>query len=119
MKSDKRQTMSLIGVALLAAAGVLLYVALSQPKVYESAPAPQASFTAEAEETQIRVTYPLNINTATAEELATVNGLGEKKAAAIIEYRDVIGGYDSVSQIMEIKGFGEGLYNEIAPYLTV
>ena len=33
MKSDKRQTMVLIGLALLVIAGVLIYVALSQPQV--------------------------------------------------------------------------------------
>ena len=112
-KSDKNQTLVLIGIALLAAAGIMFYIAASQPSVYEST----QTVTVKSE-TQ-KVILPVNINTATAEELMAVDGIGAEKAAAIVEYRGVIGGYESVEQIKEIKGFSDGVFNRIAPYLTV
>lgn len=67
----------------------------------------------------ISVTYPLNLNTCTAEELMTISGIGEVKASAIIEYREYLGGYTSVEQIKNIKGIGDKIYEKISPYLTV
>lgn len=67
----------------------------------------------------ISVTYPLNLNTCTAEELMTISGIGEVKASSIIEYREYLGGYTSVEQIKNIKGIGDKIYEKISPYLTV
>ena len=64
-------------------------------------------------------TQPLDLNTATVEELMSVNGIGESRARAIIAYRDKIGSYTSVEQLMEIDGFGESLYLQVAAYFTV
>lgn len=69
--------------------------------------------------TNIQVSYPLNINTCTAEELMTVDGIGESRASAIIQYREYLGAYTSVEQIKDIKGIGDGIYADISPYLTV
>lgn len=63
--------------------------------------------------------YPLNLNTATVEQLMTINGIGEARAAAILSYREHLGGYTSVEQIKNISGISDGVYNRIAPYLTV
>ncbi|MCC8074248.1 MAG: helix-hairpin-helix domain-containing protein [Clostridiales bacterium] len=65
------------------------------------------------------VSYPLNLNTCTADELMTINGIGEVRADAIIQYREYLGGYTSVEQIKEIKGIGDTIYEEVSPYLTV
>lgn len=65
------------------------------------------------------VSYPINLNTCTAEELMTISGIGEVKAADIIAYRDYLGGYTSVEQIKDIKGIGDKTYEKISPYLTV
>lgn len=141
MKSDKKQTLVMIGIALLAIAGVLLYVSLSQPKIYvedsnsytyssdneqyiNSNSENQTSESVSSErstqsETKTSVNFPVNINTATVSELTAVPNLGEKRASDIIAYRNAIGGYTSVSQIKNIKGFGETLYSKVAPYLTV
>ena len=50
---------------------------------------------------------PVNINTANAEELATnLNGVGPKKALAIIEYREANGPFFSPEEITKVKGIG-------------
>lgn len=71
------------------------------------------------DETDVAVSYPLNINTCTMEELMTIDGIGESKADAIIQYREYLGGYTSVEQIKNIKGFGDATYEKLSPYLTV
>ena len=67
----------------------------------------------------IAVTYPLNLNTCTEQELMSINGIGESRASAIIQYREYLGGYTSTEQIKDIKGFGESTNQKIAPYITV
>ncbi|PPC74169.1 competence protein ComEA [Pokkaliibacter plantistimulans] len=53
---------------------------------------------------------PVNINTATAEELAkALNGVGQKKAEAIVAWRTEHGPFTSAEQLSEVKGIGEAL----------
>ena len=50
---------------------------------------------------------PININQATAEQLAeNLQGIGLKKAQAIIQYRDKIGTFQSQEQLLNVKGIG-------------
>jgi competence protein ComEA len=48
----------------------------------------------------------VNINTADAATLASLNGIGESKAEAIIVYREANGPFESVEQLVEVKGIG-------------
>ncbi|MBM6551733.1 ComEA family DNA-binding protein [Marinomonas ostreistagni] len=53
---------------------------------------------------------PLDINAATADQLASVlNGVGEAKADAIVAYREANGEFASVDQLQEVKGIGPAL----------
>lgn len=49
----------------------------------------------------------ININTATAGELATLTGVGAKTALAIVDYREMFGGFASVEDLMQVKGIGK------------
>lgn len=73
----------------------------------------------ENESSSLSVAYPLNLNTCTAQELMTIDDIGEKRAGAIIQYREKLGGYTSVEQIKDISGIGDELYSRISQYLTV
>ena len=120
----------------LVMSGILIYVSLSTPGVYKESEttAIQISSSTEAATNRAKsptaaskgldnsataVSYPINLNTATVEELVSIDGLGENRASAIIEYRDYLGGYTSVEQIKEISGIGDATYAKLAPYLTV
>ncbi len=61
----------------------------------------------------------VNINTANVEELCTLNGIGEVKANAIIAYRDENGGFDSIEEILRVKGIGDATFEKIRDSITV
>lgn len=61
----------------------------------------------------------VNINTATRDELMTLPGVGESKADAIIKYREENGGFETISQIMNISGIKDGLFNKIKDKIKV
>lgn len=61
----------------------------------------------------------INLNTATAEELQTLNGIGETKAAAIIQYRTENGGFRSIEEICRVKGIGDATFKKIRDKITV
>lgn len=61
----------------------------------------------------------VNINTADAEELMTLPGIGASKAESILAYRTEQGSFASVEEIMNITGIKEGVYSKIRDYITV
>lgn len=60
----------------------------------------------------------VNINTATKEELQTINGIGESKANNIIKYREQNGNFKSIEDIKNVEGIGDTLYASIKVYIT-
>ena len=61
----------------------------------------------------------ININTATSEQLQTLSGIGESKAAAIISYREENGDFGSIEDIKNVSGIGDSTYEKIKDYITV
>ncbi len=62
---------------------------------------------------------PVHLNTATAEELITIPGIGEKYAEAIIAFRTKHGDFKSVWELDAIDGIGQGLIEKITPNLIL
>lgn len=60
----------------------------------------------------------VSINTASKEELMTVSGIGESKALAIIEYRNKNGLFKDISEVKNVSGIGDSLYEKIKDYIT-
>lgn len=60
----------------------------------------------------------ININTANAEELMKISGVGTVKAASIIAYREKNGKFNAIEELMNIPGIKEGLFNQIS-YMIV
>ena len=56
--------------------------------------------------TSLALAQPVNVNTATAEELTALDGIGPVKAEAIIQYREANGPFESLEQLQEVKGIG-------------
>lgn len=76
-----------------------------------------ASFGAKTGTTTQEIAAKIDINTADAPTLITLPGIGEKTAAAIIDYRKTQGNFKSVDDLIEVKGIGEKKLAKIRPYL--
>jgi competence protein comEA helix-hairpin-helix repeat region len=60
----------------------------------------------------------VNINKADAETLQKLSGIGEKKAQAIIDYRNKVGKIKSAAELSNIDGIGEATIEKITPFLS-
>ncbi len=61
----------------------------------------------------------VNINTASKEELMSLNYIGEAKAKAIIEYRENNGLFKNLEDLKNVKGIGNALFEKIKNYITI
>jgi competence protein ComEA len=61
----------------------------------------------------------VNVNTATAEQLQLLPGIGDARARAVIETRKRRGGFERVEDLLEVKGIGESSLEQLRPYVTV
>ena len=66
------------------------------------------------------VNQTVNINTASTRELADIlPGIGEVKAQNIVDYREAVGGFNSIDELMEVDGIGEATLEKIRPYCVI
>ena len=70
-------------------------------------------------EKESRAEELIDINAAGAEELMTLNGIGETRAAAIIEFREQNGPFVSIEEIMLIPGIKKGIFSKIQDQIVV
>ncbi|GBL04151.1 ComEA family DNA-binding protein [Glaciecola sp. KUL10] len=68
---------------------------------------------------QIETSAPINLNTANAEQLSSLPGIGAKKATQIIEYRELNGDFESVDELQNVKGIGPKMLAKISSKLSV
>jgi competence protein ComEA len=61
----------------------------------------------------------ININTADEEMLATLPGIGEVKAAAIVQYRKDNGDFKSPEDIVLVKGIGQIIFEKLSKEIIV
>ena len=72
-----------------------------------------------AGESEDAVSGPLNINTATEAQLEALDGIGETKARAIVEYRESHGDFASVEQLTRVDGIGDATLDKIREQICV
>ncbi len=74
----------------------------SQPLLAADKPAAKPATTVTAAKESAKV----NLNTASINELTALKGIGEKKAQAIVDYREKQGKFTTVDQLADVSGIG-------------
>lgn len=64
-------------------------------------------------------TGKINLNTATAEQLMELPGIGEAKAVSILEYRAKAGKFTGIEELMNVSGIGEAMFEKIKDKIVV
>jgi competence protein ComEA len=63
--------------------------------------------------------FPININTATLDELSLLPGIGDVKGQAIIDYREANGAFAVIEQIQNVSGIGPATFEKIKDLITI
>jgi competence protein ComEA len=66
-----------------------------------------------------QLTGVVNVNSATAEELSLLPGVGPAKAQAIIRYRTEHGAFKRVEDLAQVKGIGEKQVEKLRPHVAL
>jgi competence protein ComEA len=72
-----------------------------------------------AEESKSGFQGVVNVNTASADELQLLPGIGEARAAAIVDIRKARGGFKSVDELTEVKGIGDAMLENLRPHVVL
>ena len=89
---------------------VAALVCVSSPLVAQRAAKPPAAAVA---------TEVVNLNSATAAQIATLPGIGPKTADLVVQYRVKNGPFKKIEEIMNVRGVGEKSFLKIKDRLTV
>ena len=84
-----------------------------------AAPAETAAAEASPAPEQTEDVFPIDLNTATVDELQLLPSIGEVRAQAIVDYREANGPFTYVEDLRNVKGIGEGILSAIMDYATV
>lgn len=73
----------------------------------------------EEEASSVVISGKISLNEATLEELMMLPGIGESKAKAIIAYREEVGAFQSIEELLEVNGIGDTLFDQIKENITI
>ena len=73
----------------------------------------------ETASTEASIHFPIDLNTATFEQLRALPGIGEVYAKRILEYRDKHGAFSDILDLMNIEGIGEKRLEDIYDLVTI
>lgn len=93
-------------------------VSVERP-VSSAAPLPAAASPSPTSADAVPPSAPININTASAEALTALPGIGEVLAQRIVDYRAQHGAFAATADLMDIRGIGDAIFSNIKDYITV
>ncbi len=72
----------------------------------------------DTDNSQNKTSQKISLNQSSLSELQTLNGIGEAKAQAIIDYRNENGPFKTIDEIKNVSGIGEALFDKIKGDIT-
>ncbi len=105
--SEKKHELLLIAAALVITITALLYSVFDSPK-YNAIDAVIMTTKSQTQEATVSADK-ININTATADELTQLEGIGYKKAQAIIEHREKNGRFRTAEELTNVSGISASI----------
>ena len=120
MTKDIKPAVTLVAASVIVLTATVLYLIFDTPKyndIKEISTVVSVSVSSETETTAN--TSAVNINTADAEELTKLFGIGEKRAADIVEYREKNGRFRTVEELTNIDGISESIIKKNSDIITV
>ncbi len=123
LRSRLRWTVTLALLAgLVAGLGALTYRSATQPRVIEivlPTPASERIARATAQPAPTQPRGPVNVNTASSEELETLTGIGPRIAERIIQWRSDHGPFLRVEDLLQVTGIGPRTLEDLRPFIRV
>jgi len=134
MDDEARQAHFVIGMALFICVLILAFTYFTSPPVQvrllsaegkpdvssETTTSSFVATSAEASEiTSADSVGKINLNTATAEQLETLPGIGPALAERILAYREAYGPFTAVEDLLRVSGIGEKTLESIRDYIAV
>ncbi|MCD6098336.1 helix-hairpin-helix domain-containing protein [bacterium] len=116
-KTDKRVVVFI--AAAIVVGNIFLYLNARNPGGFEGLLPDTTSVHKGSSDTTQDSKFPININTASKDELTLLPRIGEVLAGRIIEYRKAHGGFRRKEDITNVKGIGEKTYKILKPLITV
>ncbi|GIV05508.1 MAG: hypothetical protein KatS3mg016_1083 [Fimbriimonadales bacterium] len=89
------------------------------PTVVANAPHSTTQANLRSAKSTSAVRFPLDLNTATAEQLEAIPGIGPVLAQRIVDYRRTNGRFQSVDELLEVQGIGQKRLETMRPYVVV
>jgi competence protein ComEA len=89
------------------------------PRAGETDVPPPAGGTPPSRSGEVPLSDKVNINSATADELDTLPGVGAVTARNIIDYRTAHGPFKSIEDIQQVTGIGAATYQKLKDLITV
>ncbi len=118
----KRADAAVLGMATLLALGLIVWAAgfwIAPVVQFGYRPVVYTAPRTEQEAQQAELAAPINLNTADAETLMRLPGIGEKRAAAIVAYREEHGPFASPDELVEISGISQRMVDQWAGRITL
>ena len=111
MRAGSQRTILLFALFLMACAAVLFCVAFESTPLepYRVTSTGQSEAALSAPAASVLSEEKVNINTAGLEELMQLPGIGEKRAQAILDWREEHGPFSYVEDLIQVPGIGEGI----------